>query len=268
MLVNNNWLERHAIISPMSETEITPNEEEMNETDNGELRFKRSSLYAALLPLAFVTGLAAGYIFWGRDQATSTVAQPTGAEAVVGAPAQPDLRAAQGQVRLEIEEDDDPVLGPDNAPITIIEFSDFRCPYCQRFRIETLDQLLAAYPDQIRFIYRDFPVVGGFEAAVASECADEQGEYWAYHDLLFSGEFADLSNEAFLAYGRSLELDLDSFSSCLDEELIASEVEADAMYAAGLGVTGTPTFFVNGIPLVGAQPMEVFVQIIDAELEG
>ena len=175
---------------------------------------------------------------------------------------------AQGQVRLEIDEDDDPVLGPDNAPITIVEFSDFRCPYCQRFRIETLDQLLAAYPGQIRFIYRDFPVVGGFEAAVASECADEQGEYWAYHDLLFSGESADLSNETFLAYGETLELDLDAFSSCLDEELIASEVEADAMYAAGLGVTGTPTFFVNGIPLVGAQPMEVFAQIIDAELEG
>jgi protein-disulfide isomerase len=245
----------------MPETEITPTEEEMNGKEIGELRFKRSNLYAALLPLAFVTGLAAGYIFWGRDQATAAVALPATVEDLAQAP-------AQGQVRLEIEEDDDPVLGPDNAPITIIEFSDFRCPYCQRFRIETLDQLLAAYPDQIRFIYRDFPVVGGFEAAVASECADEQGEYWAYHDLLFSGESADLSNETFLAYGEILELDLDAFSSCLDEELIASEVEADAIYAAGLGVTGTPTFFVNGIPLVGAQPMEVFAQIIDAELEG
>lgn len=252
---------QHAIIFRMSETEITPTEEELNGKEIGELRFKRSNLYAALLPLAFVTGLAAGYIFWGRDQTTAAVAQPAAAADLAQAP-------AQGQVRLEIEEDDDPVLGPDNAPITIIEFSDFRCPYCQRFRIETLDQLLAAYPDQIRFIYRDFPVVGGFDAAVASECADEQGEYWAYHDLLFSGEFANLSNEAFLAYGERLDLDLDSFSNCLDDEQIASEVEADAVYAAGLGVTGTPTFFVNGIPLVGAQPMEVFAQIIDAELEG
>ena len=259
----------------MSENEISPIdavEEELLSADSGVLKFKRSNLYAALLPLAFVTGLAAGYVFWGRGQETNLAvnqpAAPPAAAALPDQPAQPDLRDVQGQVRLEIEEDDDPVMGPSDAPITIIEFSDFRCPFCKRFFSETLTPLLEAYPDQIRFIYRDFPVVGGFEAAVASECADEQGEYWAYHDLLFSGEFADLSNDAFLAYGERLELDLDSFSSCLDEERIASEVEADAVYAAGLGVTGTPTFFVNGIPLVGAQPLEVFAQIIDAELEG
>lgn len=253
---------------PMSDTENTTTEE-ITEKESGELRFKRGSLYAALLPLAFVTGLAAGYVFWGREQATVAVAQPVAPVAPeVQAPTQPDLRAAQGQVRLEIEEDDDPVLGPDDAPITIIEFSDFRCPYCQRFRAETFDALLQAYPGQIRFIYRDFPVVGGFEAAVAAECADEQGEYWAFHDLLFSGEISDLTREAFLIYAERLALDLDTFESCLDDESIASEVEADAVYAAGLGVTGTPTFFINGIPLIGAQPLNVFAQIIDAELEG
>jgi protein-disulfide isomerase len=254
----------------MSDPNIPPTEDEINDADKGELRFKRGSLYAALLPLAFVTGLAAGYIFWGRDQVASAVTQPVapGVEALAGAPAQPDLRAAQGQIRMEIEEDDDPVLGPSDAPITIIEFSDFRCPYCKRFRLETLDPLLEAYPDQIRFIYRDFPVVGGFDAAVASECADEQGEYWAYHDLLFSDELPELTSEAFLAYAERVDLDLDSFSSCLEEGRYNSEVEADAVYAAGLGVTGTPTFFINGIPLVGAQPLEIFAQIIDAELEG
>jgi protein-disulfide isomerase len=251
----------------MSETENS-SIEETPQAETDELRFKRSSLYAALLPLAFVTGLAAGYIFWGRDQATVAAVQPGGSDTVAQAPAQPDLRAVQGQVRLEIEEDDDPVLGPDDAPITIIEFSDYRCPFCQRFRLETLDRLFEAYPDQIRFIYRDFPVVGGFEAAIASECADEQGEYWAYHDLLFSGEFPELSNEAYLAYADQLNLDSAAFESCLEDESIASEVESDAIYAAGLGVTGTPTFFINGIPLVGAQPLEMFTQIIDAELGG
>jgi protein-disulfide isomerase len=254
----------------MSKIEITEVEVESKSDNEGVLRFKRSSLYATLIPLAFVAGLAAGYLFWGRDQ----TAAPEAAQAVdpgteaLEATVPPDLRALQGQVRLEIEEDDDPVLGPEDAPITIIEFSDFRCPYCKRFRQETFDQLLDAYPDQIRFIYRDFPVVGGFEAAIASECADEQGEYWAYHDLLFSDEYAELSSDAYLAYADQLALDLDSFSSCLEEQQFASEVEDDARYAAGLGVTGTPTFFINGIPIVGAQPFQIFTQIIDTELEG
>jgi protein-disulfide isomerase len=259
----------------MSQTEITPIEaveEEIREADTGVLRFQRRSLYAALLPLAFVTGLAAGYIFWGRDTVTvAPVAQavaPAPAGALVDQPAQPDLRAQQGQIRLEIEEDDDPVRGPGDAPITIIEFSDFRCPFCKRFYTETLTPLLEAYPEQIRFIYRDFPVVGGFEAALASECAHEQDAYWDYHDLLFGGEYDDLSNEALLAYAEQLTLDLDAFSTCLNEERYADEVENDARYAAELGVTGTPTFFINGIPLVGAQPLEIFRQLIDAELEG
>lgn len=257
----------------MSENELSPIEavdEEILEADASVLKIKRSNLYATLLPLAFVTGLAAGYIFWGRDQETiAVVAQapaPAVAEQLPNQPAQPDLRDVQGQVRLEIEEDDDPVLGPSQAPITIIEFSDFRCPYCQRFHMETFTPLMEAYPDQIRFIYRDFPVVGGFEAALASECAHEQDTYWEYHDLLFSGAYAELNNEAYLGYAEQLDLDLETFSSCLEEARYTTEVEADAQYAAGLGVTGTPTFFINGIPLVGAQPLEIFTQIIDAEL--
>lgn len=259
----------------MSENEISPIEaveEEILEADSNVFQFKRRNLYAALLPLAFVTGLAAGYVFWGRGQETiPSVAQPAApavADGLVGQPVQPDLRDVQGQVRLEVEEDDDPARGPADAPITMIEFSDFRCPFCKRFFTETLTPLLEAYPDQIRFIYRDFPVVGGFEAALASECAHEQDAYWAYHDLLFSGEFEELTSEAYLAYAERLALDLDSFSSCLQEERYTEEVENDARYAAGLGVTGTPTFFINGIPLVGAQPLEIFTQLIDAELEG
>jgi protein-disulfide isomerase len=268
----------------MSEKENIPNElieETELPEDGGTLQFRRSNLYAALLPLAFVTGLAAGYIFWGRSpevpiQVVQVDPAPPGqidqaaapAEQIDQAPAPPDLRAQQGQIRLEIDEDDDPVIGAADAPITIIEFSDFRCPYCKRFRSDTFDQLFEAYPDQIRFIYRDFPVVGGFEAAIASECADDQGAYWPYHDLLFSDGYAELNREAYLGYAEELELDLEAFTSCLDDQQFADEVESDARYAAGLGVTGTPTFFINGIPIVGAQPFEVFAQIIDAELGG
>lgn len=258
----------------MSENQRTPIEEVQKQNDSDELRFRRSSLYATLLPLAFVAGLAAGYLFWGREQAitptTAVAVMPTNSEetAAETEPAQTLAPGEPEQVRLEIEEDDDPNLGPADAPITIIEFSDFRCPFCKRFRQETFDQLFEAYPDQIRFIYRDFPVVGGFEAAMASECADEQDAYWDYHDLLFSDGFAELNTEAYLGYAEQLSLNIEAFTLCLEEERYAEEVENDARYAAGLGVTGTPTFFINGIPIVGAQPFVVFAEIIDSELEG
>jgi protein-disulfide isomerase len=233
---------------------------EVNETGQEDyVKFRRSHLYALLLPLAFIVGLASGYVFWGRDSGTDVVVAQAGN-------ANPSATQDPGQpTRLDIELDDDPALGPEDAPIVIVEFSDFRCPYCRRFYEDTLQELLEAYPDQIRFVYRDFPVVGGTEAALASECADEQGVYWEYHDLLFSGGL-ELVTSAYLSYAEDLDLDMDEFNSCLDEERYADEVEADARYAASLGANGTPTFFINGIPLVGAQPLANFQQIIDAEL--
>lgn len=260
----------------MTETELNEEliEEEDNSQDDGVFRIKRRAMYATLLPLAFVSGLALGFVFWGRSDTTApaqTTAAPEEGTAVVlgnptAPPSPPDLRSQQGQIRLEVDEDDDAVLGPDGAPITIIEFSDYRCPFCKRWHNETLTPLMDRYPDQIRLIYRDFPVVGGFEAALAAECAGDQGDYYAYHDLLFSGDFEELSTEAYSAYAEQLGMDPDELLTCVEEGTFANEVEADARYAASLGVTGTPTFFINGIPLVGAQPIDAFIQIIDGEL--
>ncbi|MGD8552818.1 MAG: DsbA family protein [Anaerolineales bacterium] len=251
-------------------TEIEPEEK----SDDGVFRIRRSALYAMLIPLALVTGLAIGYLIWGQESALPVAAQQPGATEVQAAvaadatsqPAPPDLRSQQGQIRLEVSEDDDAVLGPESAPITIIEFSDYRCPFCKRWHNETLQPLFDRYEGQIRLIYRDFPVVGGFQAALAAECAAVQGDYYDYHDLLFSGQFEDLNNEAFAAYAEQLDLDPDQLLTCVDEGTFTEEVESDARYAASLGVTGTPTFFINGIPLVGAQPIDTFIQIIDAEL--
>jgi protein-disulfide isomerase len=251
------------------------NLEEVTHEEDGVFQFKRSTLYAALLPLALVAGLALGYLIWGRSTTGAAVVQapsPTEEQAAVVVdnptppPAPPDLRSQQGQIRLEISEDDDAVLGPEDAPITIVEFSDFRCPFCRQWHNETLTPLLERYPDQIRLIYRDFPVVGGFDAALAAECAGDQGDYYAFHDLLFSGEYQNLNTDAFAAYAEQLDMDPDELLSCVDEGKFADEVEADARYAASLGVSGTPTFFINGIPLVGAQPIDAFTQIIDGEL--
>ncbi len=218
------------------------------------LRFKRGHFYVALVPVAFVLGLAAGYLFWGRAPAA-----PAGTAAVSGGP----------PTRLEDSADDDPALGPEDAPVVIIEFSDFSCPYCQRFHQQTFRPLLQAYPDQIRFVYRDFPILGpeSFVAAQAAECAEEQGAFWEFHDALFSGRYP-LGRQAYRAYAEELGLDAEALLSCVDEGRYAAEVQADAQAAASLGVRGTPTFFINGIPLVGAQPLERFQEIIDGELKG
>lgn len=219
------------------------------------LRFRRSHVYAALLPLTFVVGLATGFLFWGRDGA----APPTPAAA-----AQP-----QAPTRLEVSVDDDPALGPADAPITIIEFSDFNCPYCEKWHVETFQPLMAAYPDQIRFVYRDFPITSAESllAAQAAQCAGDQDAFWPFHDSLLSGGMP-LGREAYEQYALRLGLDAQALLACLDSEKYRAEVESDARYAAGLGASGTPTFFINGLPLVGAQPLAQFQAIIDQELEG
>lgn len=246
----------------MSEEDKNLQLESNRESDGaGTIKFTRRSFYSALLPVAFVTGLAAGYLFWGRDNfPPSNPAAPTAVaeETTPGSPEKP--------TRFEISTDDDPSLGPEDAPITIVEFSDFRCPYCSVFHVETFDALMATYPDQIHFVYRDFPVVGGFEAALAAECANEQGAYWEFHDLLFSSEYPNLDRDTFAAYAEKLDLDVEDLLACVDEDRYSEEVEADARYASGLGITGTPTFFINGIPMVGAQPLEAFIQVIEYEL--
>jgi protein-disulfide isomerase len=226
--------------------------------DGDLLRIPRRPLYALIIPLAFVTGLASGYVFWGRPGA----APAASTEPVAAAP----VPLEPGEMRFDIDLDDDPALGPVDAPITIVEFSDFNCPYCRRFHTETFPSLLAAYPDQIHFVYRDFPVVGGFEAAQAAECANLQGDFWPFHDLLLSGNQPALNSDAYSAYADDLGLDVQALLDCVESGQFTAEVEADARYASGLGVTGTPTFFINGIPLVGAQPLQAFQQIIDREL--
>lgn len=220
-------------------------------------RFKRSHVYATLMPLAFVAGIALGYLFWGRSQ---PVVQQAAA-----APRQPS--APQ---RIEVEVDDDPFQGPTNAPITIVEFSDYNCPYCQRFHQNTFPALMEAYQGKIRFVYRDFPVVGGGatgkRAAVAANCAKEQGKFWEYHDALFSDRYS-LDRDGLEGYAGEINLDMDTFVECLDSNRYDQEVENDLRYAANLGVSGTPTFFINGIPVVGAQPLSRFQEIIDSELQ-
>jgi protein-disulfide isomerase len=234
------------------------------------LVFKRTHIYAVLLPLTFVVGLAVGYLFWGRESGDSAPAAPP--QAIADSENSPAPNDQPQEIRrFEIPEDDDPVFGPDDAPITIIEFSDYECPYCRKWHVEVWPRLLEAYPDQIRLVFRDFPLTNihanATSAAAAANCAQEQDMYWEYNKLLFSDQYS-FGKPGFQAYADDLGMDMDSFNECLDSGRHNDEVMADFDFAANLGVSSTPTFFVNGIPVVGAQPFEMFAQLIDQELAG
>jgi len=260
----------------MNEENITPDTgleitEEFIKGDST-LTFNRSHVYAALLPLTFVVGVAVGYIFWGRSTPNATAGDTAAvAPAAEAAPAQAAQVQPEQVQRYDIPEDDDPVFGPNEAPITIVEFSDFECPYCRRWHLEVWPQIQAAYADEVRLIFRDFPLstihANATPAAAAANCAGEQDSYWEFNELLFSMEMG-LDKNAYEQYASQLNLDMDAFNECLDSGRQNDEINGDYEYAANLGVRSTPTFFVNGIPLVGAQPFEVFQDLIEQELAG
>lgn len=180
---------------------------------------------------------------------------------------QPQPQQPSAGQRFEVSVDDDPAIGSPDAPITFIEFSDFRCPYCGRFATETLEPLLEEYGDYINFVYRDFAVLGpeSVNAAIAAECADDQDAFWMYHDLLFANQ-STLSRATYLDFAGELNLDIETFTGCIDNETHLEEVESDSSTAQQLGASGTPTFFINGRFVSGAQPFDVFARIIEEEL--
>ena len=201
------------------------------------------------------------------DNVQAPTAQPTQAQ-----PSVPSL--------VQVSLDDDPVKGDPDASITIVEFSDFQCPFCSRWYDQTLSSLEENYIDtgKVKLVYRDLPLSSihpnARPAHIAAECADEQNKFWDYHDILFEsqsewgrlspGDLSDKLNE----YAITLELDTTSFESCLSSQDVADEVDADGADARKLGATGTPTFFIGNekdgfTKLVGAQPFSSFKSTID-----
>ena len=172
--------------------------------------------------------------------------------------------------RAEISADDDPFLGPDNAPVTIIQFAEFQCPYCSRGN-QVMEEVRKAYGDKVKIVYRDFPLDfhdRAIPAAVAANCAEKQGKFWEIHSILMSNQ-QKLQDEDLLSAAKQVGVaDIAAWQSCLKDPEQAKEVMKDQQDGAKAGVTGTPAFFVNGIFLNGAQPFEEFKSIIDRELEG
>lgn len=163
--------------------------------------------------------------------------------------------------------DDDPFQGPADAAVTLIEFSDFNCGYCGRWANNTLGPLVAKYGDRVRFVYRDFPILAetSVTAALAAQCAADQGQFWAYHNILFRNQ-GRFSTENLVSYASELSLNVDEFRACLEDQRHLSRIAADYQAAQALGVRGTPAFFINGRPISGAQPQAVFERIIEEEL--
>ncbi|MDX9892827.1 MAG: DsbA family protein [Patescibacteria group bacterium] len=163
---------------------------------------------------------------------------------------------------------DDYIRGNANAKVTLIEFSDFQCPYCQR-HYATINQLAADYGDKIRVVFRHFPLSSihpnAQKAAEAAECAGEQGKFWEMHDQLFEAASLDIASLKTMA--GQLGLSQSQFDSCLDSSKYASKVAKQAAEAQAAGITGTPGTFVNSELVKGAYPVETFKQIIDGLLQ-
>ncbi|MCG6925111.1 MAG: thioredoxin domain-containing protein [Acidobacteria bacterium] len=169
--------------------------------------------------------------------------------------------------RVAVDTGEAPLRGRPDAPVTIVEFSDFQCPFCVRAR-PAVNRVRQVYGDDVRFAFRHFPLSFHDQAPKAGEavaCAGEQGKFWEMHDRLWesAGQLqpADLKEHA-----AAVGLDAGAFAQCLDSSRNAAVVERDTEAGARLGVSGTPAFFINGRPLTGAQPFEAFAQVIEEEL--
>ena len=160
-----------------------------------------------------------------------------------------------------------PSKGAVDAAVTIVVFSDFECPFCSR-TLDALEKIEASYGDKVRVVFRDYPLPfhkNAPRAHEAARCADAQGKFWAMHDLLFQNQSA-LDEASLPGYAKTVGLDEEAFGKCMASGEMAALVQADALAGSKAGVNGTPAFFINGIPLSGAQPFPAFKEIIDREL--
>ena len=223
-------------------------------------------LYVLLLVATFLIGyLIARVQFLEKKQNTST-----GSQTQAGATAPPE--------KVDVKQGKLPILGKNNAKVTMIEFSDFECPFCKRYFDETLSQIIKEYVDtgKVKLYYRHFPLdfhPAAMPAALASECANEQDKFWEYHDKIFAeqdkiaGKTADVITAQLKSFAQKLGLNASRFNNCLDNAKYQANVDADLNDARTAGVSGTPTFFINGKRIVGAQPYVSFKALIDEELK-
>ena len=247
-----------------------------------------TGMIIALVAVVAVAGFFAGTYFSNLDSDTITKSDLEDAisklESKIVNTQQAPSQPSQPSQPVKISMDDDPIRGDPNAPITIIEFSDFQCPFCARFHVQTLPLLLDEYIDsgKVNLVYRDFPIQSihpnALPAAVAAECANEQGKYWEYHDTLFEKQNSwnrldsDSVISTFSQYATDIGLEQQQFDSCLDSGKYLEEVQGDLSDGRDYDITGTPGFFIGNdeigfVKINGAQPFDSFQRVIDAQLD-
>ena len=224
----------------------------------------KNYIIAALVIVLVIVGLV-----WLRDRFT------TGTAAAKNAPTLADNQlkndAGTQNVASGVTTDNNYFLGDEKAAITLIEFSDYQCPFCGRFYQQTLPQIKENYvkTGKVKFVFKDFPLESihpfAMPAAIAARCAGDQDKFWEYHDKIFENQ-ASLSDANLKQWAKDLKLDTAKFNDCLDKQKYLDAVRKDQQEGSAAGVTGTPAFLIEGKLISGAQPYSVFQQAIDAAL--
>ena len=236
-------------------------------------------VWSILVVVAFALGMGASYLLFARpadsrataaEQKLASIEKTTATESASATQAAGQVQIPDNVKRYDIPLAGSPAYGNETAPITLVEFSDYQCPFCKQWHKQVWPLIQAQYGDKVRFVYRNFPLSSihpdATAAAEAAACAGDQQKYFQYSDLLFNGDA--LGSDTYTAYAQQLGLNMDTFKKCVDERSHQKQIEDDVNFASELGVRSTPTFFINGLAIVGAQPFDVFKQVIDLELAG
>lgn len=248
---------------------------------SGDITIKKSTFNRLIIGIAAALIIAAflgGYVLGNVGQTKTVLQNITPPSIPTQIPTQPNAAP-----RIAISLGDSPAKGDSNAPVTMVEFSDFQCPFCGQFYSQTLPSVMQNYIDsgKVKLVYKNMPLVNlhpnAMAAAMAADCANEQGKFWEYHNKLFDGQASWSSlagtdaTKIFKQYAAGLGLDTNNFNSCVDSSKYSGKVNKDLQDGSSYGVTGTPTFFIGNdkkgyAKLVGAQPFSTFQQELDSEL--
>ena len=226
-----------------------------------------------VIALVFFAFLSGG--LWSRVRQTNKEKETEEVQQAEQQQQQPELPQVLGaEDQAEIIKNPTAVKGAETSKVTIVEFSEYQCPYCKKYVDEAYTKIMQNYGNQIRYIFRDYPLPfhqHAQQAAEAARCAGDQGKYWEYHDKLFGEQenwsSLDNSKDKILEYAANLGLNKETFQACLESGKHTAAVKADFSLGQKVGVQGTPSFFINGQRLVGAMPYESFEAVIKAELE-
>ncbi len=218
---------------------------------------KANFFIGLLAGVAIISLVGFGYLGNNQNKNNNSNGEQNNSEQVAG-------EQGEGEKNIELAiTEGDYVLGNPDAPVKVFEFSDFQCPYCQRFHV-TMHRLVEEYDGQVAWIFKHFPISShplAYPGALATECAGEQGKFWEMSDKIY--EDKNLNQESFAQFAEEMNLNMDQYNSCIEEERHKEKIASDYNLGVESGVRGTPTNFVNNQAVPGAVPYENMVEIVE-----